>query len=241
MPIENSEIGIFFLTIVTKTDLLMCKITLIATVHKEYGSCNSKELYKLIEPIAADAIFEELSPNGFTAIYGGLGSDTLETNTIKSYIEKYPISHLPVDLEKNELIDKNLKNDILEMFDTFRQSYEYNILLAQHNILSQLVGFPYLNSNQYSELSERRIAVEKTILKKLNNEKWLLTYQRWWDIIELRENEMVKNIYNYCDTNKYTKAVFLIGAEHKKPIMDKIRKFETQNKKELNWNFNYFV
>jgi hypothetical protein len=219
----------------------MCKITLIATVHKEYGSCNSKELYKLIEPIAADAIFEELSPNGFTAIYGGLGSDTLETNTIKSYIQKHPISHLPVDLEKNKLIDKNLKNDILEMFEIFRESYQYNILLAQHNILSQLVGFPYLNSNQYSELSERRIFLEKTILKKLNHEKWLLTYKRWGNIIDLRENEMLKNIYNYCDKNKYTKAVFLIGAEHKKSIMDKIVKFERQNKLKLNWDFNLFI
>jgi len=219
----------------------MCKITLIATVHKEYGNCNSTELYKLIEPIAADAIFEELSPNGFTAIYGGLDSDTLETNTIKSYIQKYPISHLPVDLEKNELIGKDLKNDILEMFEIFRQSYQYNILLAQHNILSQLVGFPYLNSYQFSELSERRISLEKSILKKMNHEKWLITYKRWEDIIERRENEMVKNIYNYCDRNKYTKAVFLIGAEHKKPIMDKILKFETQNKNDLNWNFNYFI
>jgi hypothetical protein len=219
----------------------MCKITLIATVHKEYGSCNSKELYKIIEPIAADAIFEELSPNGFTAIYGGSVSDTLETSTIKSYIQKHPISHLPVDLERNELINKDLKNDILEMFQIFSQSYEYNILMAQHNILSQLVGFPYLNSSQYSELSERRISVEKTILENRNDEKWFLTYKRWWDIIELRENEMVKNIYNYCDRNKYTSAVFLIGAEHKKPIMDKILKFETQNKKELNWNFNCFV
>src|SRR6478609_514349 len=219
----------------------MCKITLIATVHKEYGSCNSTELYKLIEPIAADAIFEELSPNGFTAIYGGLHSDTLETNTIKSYIQKYPISHLPVDLEKNELINKDLKNDILEMFEIFRQSYQYNILLAQHNILSQLVGFPYLNSYQFSELSERRISLEKSILKKMNHQKWLMTYKRWEDIIERRENEMVKNIYNYCDRNKYTKAVFLIGAEHKKPIMDKILKFEKQNKNDLNWNFNYFI
>ncbi|HEU4790953.1 MAG TPA: hypothetical protein VFS71_14805 [Flavobacterium sp.] len=219
----------------------MCKITLIATVHKEHGSCNSKELYKLIESIAADAIFEELSPNGFTAIYGGLNSGTLETNTIKSYIQKYPISHLPVDLEKNELIDKDFKNDILEMFEIFRQSYQYNILLAQHNILSQLVGFPYLNSNQYSELSERRISLEKIILKNINHKKWILTYKRWWDIIELRENEMVKNIYNYCDRNKYTNAVLLIGAEHKKPIIDKILKFETLNKKELNWNFNYFI
>ncbi|MDR6845814.1 hypothetical protein [Flavobacterium granuli] len=219
----------------------MCKITLIATVHKEYGICNSKELHKLIEPIAADVIFEELSPTGFAEIYGGINSDTLETNTIKSYIQEHPISHFPVDLEKTELIDKHLKNNILEMFEIFRQSYEYNILLAQHNILSQLVGFPYLNSNQYSELSERRISLEKIILKNINHEKWFLTYKRWRDIIELRENEMVKNIYNYCDRNKYTKAVFLIGAEHKKPIMDKILKFETQNRKKLNWNFNYFV
>jgi len=219
----------------------MCKITLIATVHKERGSCNSKELYKLIAQITPDVIFEELSHHDFTSIYRGLSSDTLETNTIKLYLKKNPISHFPVDLDGNELPDKFHKKEIVEMFDILGHSHEYNELLSQQYILSKRIGFQYLNSDQYRELSERRITLEKIILKNINHEKWIQTYKIWLDVIEMRENEMIKNIYNYCDKNRYSNAIFLIGAEHRKSIMDKTQKLETKNKLELNWDFNYFI
>lgn len=58
-------------------------ITLIATGHNENGLCNSTELYKTIEQIAPDVIFEEIPPNKFYSVYNGSLADSLENSTIK--------------------------------------------------------------------------------------------------------------------------------------------------------------
>jgi len=52
-------------------------ITLVATVHREGGKCNSDELYNIIEKISPEIIFEEISPNGFATIYKGLRADLM--------------------------------------------------------------------------------------------------------------------------------------------------------------------
>jgi len=61
----------------------MGSITLIATAHKENGQCNSEELFKIIQTIAPNVIFEEIPPNRFQDVYGGKTVDSLETSTIK--------------------------------------------------------------------------------------------------------------------------------------------------------------
>lgn len=218
----------------------MFNITLIASVHKERGICNSNELFKIIERIAPEIIFEEISPKGFAKIYEGSLTGTLETNTIKRYIQSHTISQFPVDLDGNELVDIGFKKDIVEMFDFFDHSPEYNNLSIQHEILSERFGFPYLNSIQCRELLERIHLLEEYILRMINNDKLFQSYNAWMDINDKRENEMIKNIYSYSALNEYTWALFLIGAEHRKSIMDKIPKFERINKPELTWIFDYF-
>jgi pheromone shutdown protein TraB len=47
---------------------------------------------------------------------------------------------------------------------------------------------------------------------------------------------MIRNIYEYSGTHEFCKAVFLIGAGHRKSIMNKIKVCET-NSKNLQWNF----
>jgi len=38
----------------------MYNITLVCTAHKPLGNCNSEELYKIIEKINPEVIFEEI-------------------------------------------------------------------------------------------------------------------------------------------------------------------------------------
>lgn len=118
----------------------MCTITLIATIHNERGLCNQNELYKIIEQINPDIIFEELSHPSFVAIYEKLLRDSLETKTIKQYLQRHAIPHLPVDLDANQLIDKRLKNDIEEMFAIFRTVGDYMNLSNQIGSLSEQFG-----------------------------------------------------------------------------------------------------
>lgn len=46
---------------------------------------------------------------------------------------------------------------------------------------------------------------------------------------------MLQNIYNYSKGNQYNQAIFLIGAEHKKSIMQKITVYEKLSEIKLNW------
>ncbi len=66
-----------------------------------------------------------------------------------------------------------------------------------------------------------------------------LAYIQWIDQIDERENEMLRNIYSYMESKKYARALFLVGAAHRKPIMDKISRIEEKNKSALNWIFDY--
>ena len=52
---------------------------------------------------------------------------------------------------------------------------------------------------------------------------------------DIRENAMLKNIYNYSKENQFNQAVFLIGTSHKKSIMQKITKYEKKSEVKLNW------
>ena len=77
----------------------MSKITLIATGHKEKGLCNAHELFKIIEQISPEVIFEEIPSGKFEAVYAGTRQASLEVKTIKAYLQKYPyVHHYPVDL-----------------------------------------------------------------------------------------------------------------------------------------------
>ena len=93
----------------------MQEITSIATGHKEHGICNSVELYKIIEQIAPEVIFEEVFQSKFSAVYDGLLGDSLETNTIKRYLQKHSIAHFPVDLETNETTEIRFRKDLNKM------------------------------------------------------------------------------------------------------------------------------
>lgn len=216
-------------------------ITLIATGHRENGLCNTHELYKIIEQVAPDIIFEEVPPNIFAAVYEGRTRDSLETYTIKKYLEKYPIAHYPVDLDTKETTSKQFRNEVNQMFDLFAyHSTEYNELSDQHSSLVSYQGFPYLNSDRCKELLDRKHFLEENILKSLNHERLSQAYKAWLSFINKRRDEMIRNIYSCTYVNRNIRALFLVGAEHRQPIIDKIPKFEKANQLDLNWIFNFF-
>jgi len=219
----------------------MHNITLIATGHKERGMCNSNELYKIIERIAPEIIFEEVPPQKIAGVYNGSIPGCLESQAIKRYIHEHPIDHFPVDKDVDQIIENRLRKDFKELDNIFSyHSPEYIHLSAQHAFLTERDGFPYLNSYQCEEILERRIFLEKEIVRTINHEQLSQKHKGWLEYHDMRENEMVKNIYKYSALHKYNFSLFLVGAEHRKPIMDKLPEYEKNNKPEINWIFNYF-
>ncbi|MEQ1797442.1 MAG: hypothetical protein ABL872_05790 [Lacibacter sp.] len=226
----------------------MSTITLIATGHKENGLCNSQELFKLIEQIKPEVIFEEIPPGKFEAVYGGTRQESLEVKTIKTYLQKYPdVHHYPVDLDIEQATEKQIRQEVDGMSFIFNHySPEYNDLSNQISYLSEIYGFSFLNSDRCSELILRKKFLEKQILdtlktdntqKTLNHEELDLAYKLWIGQIDDRENAMLRNIYSCMEQKKYHKALFLVGAAHRKPIQQKIQEYELTEKFKLNWIF----
>lgn len=218
----------------------MHTITLVATVHKERGLCNSNELLKIIEVTTPEVVFEEQSPGNFSAIYNGSESDTLETKAIKKHLQKHPIKHIPVDKDNTEYLNNGFKNDMDELFNIFAIVEDYNKIWYQRNVLTYKYGFPFLNSEYCAVLFEYLNQMEVMILKIQNNERLSHLHKVWLDIHHKRENEMINNIYEFSLKNKYDRALFLVGAEHRKPLIEKIQKFREKESIELNWDFEYF-
>jgi hypothetical protein len=226
----------------------MSTITLIATCHNEKGLCTSLELFKMIEQIRPDVIFEEIPPGKFEAVYAGARQESLEVKAIKSYLQKHPDTpHHPVDLDIDQETEKQIKCDMQGFYKIFKDyNPEYNFLDNNIRHWSVRYGFQYLNDDRCSELLSRKKSLGKQILydlrkdnnqRAMNHENLAQAYKNWIDEIENRENEMIRNIYNYMQPGKYERALFLVGAEHRKPIMQKIQEYELKEKFKLNWTF----
>jgi hypothetical protein len=54
----------------------MYNITLVCTHHSEFGECNSDELYKIIELVQPNVIFEELNQDLFDSSIRKMKSHT---------------------------------------------------------------------------------------------------------------------------------------------------------------------
>lgn len=216
-------------------------IILISTGHSENGLCNSNELYKIIERIKPEVIFEEVSPTKFEGVYKGTRKDSLETSTIKKYLEKYLIEHVPVDMDGDEIDERRIQANYNKIARTLvLHDRLYKHLVGQQRYLAEHYGFPYLNSKHCNELLANRFLSENQLLPNINQEGVFQMYNEWLNMNDKRENEMIRNIYNYSYQNKYSKALFLVGAAHRKPLIDKISKFEINNNQNLDWVFDYF-
>ncbi len=201
-----------------------------------------------MENIGPAVIFEEIPPGKFEAVYKGTRQASLEVKAIKAYLQKYPdVHHYPVDLDIEEAMEKEIKSEVKGIpFICNDYLPEYNYLDCQMSHGQEFIGLPFLNSDRCSDIISRTKVLEKEILNKLRNDKNQRhmdherlnhAYKQWIDQIDDRENEMLKNIYKYMASEHYDNALFLVGAAHRKPIMQKIKQYELKAEFTLNWTF----
>jgi hypothetical protein len=229
----------------------MYNITLVGTRHTELGKCNSDELYKIIESVSPDVVFEELPAREFDMFY----SDSfdlyytnsillnrhrpvvpLEVKCIKKYKQNCNIKIFPVDIDVKQKLSKH-EDEITFMFLTFFEYEDYQSLDNEKEALTAQEGFHYLNSDEFLDFLEKKEVMEKDIIKSEIQKGRLLNIYKLFhaEQFDSRENAMLENIYNYSKGNQYNQAAFLIGAEHKRSIMKKITEYEKKEKFKLNW------
>jgi hypothetical protein len=213
-------------------------ITLICTVHKEQGLCTSEKLENIIGKINPDVIFEELHPENFDLYYKEKTFETLETNSISNYIKYHKIDHIPVD-----------NYDINSIFECFKNiNYMFNIIEDSSSEILELMeirayrvalhGFTFLNSQDCINLHSEIERIRKISLININSAELLKIFKSWIDMVDSRENKMLKNIYSFCNKHEVNSGLFLVGAEHRKTLIEKFKCCSHDN--EISWNYENY-
>ena len=216
----------------------MYNITLICTVHEEKGICNLNELYKIIEKINPEIIFEEIPPSAFDAYYKDKNRNNLETNTINKYLESHQIEHIPVDyfnIPTSFFEDNGYMHKRVEAIN-----FEYRKLIDTHSSYVEQYGFKYLNSIDCNNIHNKLYNTIEKALQKINDDKLFETYKLWNDVIEKREYEMINNINIYSKEHRFNRGLFFIGAAHRESIINKIQKHAGTEYVKLNWNYSNY-
>jgi len=229
----------------------MYNITLVGTIHSEKGRCNSDELYKILEAINPEVIFDEL-PTHFSDMYYSDSFDRycannillnrhsivvpLEVKCIKKYKKNHNIKICPVDIDTRQKLSK-YQQEIFFMMQTFFQYEDYRKLDNKKEALIAQEGFHFLNSNKFLDFIERKEVMESNIMEsEIQKDRLLKIYKLFHaEQYDSRENAMLENIYNYSEENPFNQAVFLIGAEHKKSMIRKITAYEKLSAIKLKW------
>lgn len=216
----------------------MPNVTLISTEHMEFGNCNSDELFKIVESIKPEVIFEE-EPNDdkYHSYYNdGNSFKSLEIRAIIKYKLNHDIIHLPVDKPINEFVSLHALDLLTKKFS---QYHDYKQIIKKHCSLRDNYGFDYLNSEKCSELFEKMKLIQKQILSnnglEINNLDHF--YNLFQQEVDARENAMLQNIYNFSNSNKFEQAVFFLGYAHRESIEKKISERELKKGIKINWTF----
>jgi hypothetical protein len=211
----------------------MFNITLLSSFHKIYGKCNPDELYKIIEEIQPEVVFEELFFDGFGIIYSvGYQPQTVEVIAIKKYLQKYPIKHFPVD--NYPIKETDLLSDAQIIWNN---SSEYRDLWNKKLLKLNQNGYIFLNSNECTEMLERIRVIEETVLTETNNVKFRNEHKAEKELHDKRENGMLRSIYSYSNQYPFDKALFICGAEHRQSLRRKIKECEANETLKLKWAF----
>ena len=213
----------------------MYDVNVIYTGHNDSGNCDIDGLYKIIEGIRPDLIFEELGGSQFNEAYKEQKLYSVETRTITKYLQNYVIVHIPVDTYETPEYSEE-KNEFIEKF-MYDNDSEYKRILSIQKKCAGAYGYEFLNSYQFIDYTEKRKAQEETMCQNTDNEEYKKNYKDYIKWNNNREYEMIKNIYKYSKENKFSKAIFLIGADHSCTINKKIQDYQEEETK-LNWIFN---
>jgi hypothetical protein len=205
-------------------------ITLISTVHKEIGKCNSDELCKIIESINPDVIFLEAFEQNYSKYDQMIFSqfrvykERLELKAIQTYSQNHTVQYVPV-------LDIGLSDEFETKTKIVSENRDYQRLLDNYILLETDGGFQFLNSKKSIALQDEMRDLENHII---DNE---IFHQKVNASIDAYENSMLRNIYSFCKDKSFNKAIFMCGSAHRKTIIEKIEEYERNLQLKLNWTF----
>jgi len=203
----------------------MKDIFLVFTVHKDFGHANSSVLLGFLEQYQPEVIYVELPRYAFDSHYGLFYTKSdLESTAVRQYRnnrqynDKTPVEVVPVDLPVPEYSER----DYIKMFERIaNESHHHHRLMDENSRDIRDDGFFYLNGERSSQCWAEIYAEWTATVKTINDPELTERFSLWRDMHERRDFAMMNAIYQHCRDHNFERGVFLVGAAHRKSIIDK--------------------
>lgn len=210
-------------------------VSLVCTVHEEVGLANVSELHAILERMRPEVIFLEVPPAAFEDYYEICSRGNLESKAVRQYRNRHEVDLIPVDLPTPER--EFFENEGQLRMRMMEASPEYRQLMSLDFARVQMYGFAYLNSDYCSELWANVYKETVSTLGRLGDSSLVEIYESFMEMSVRREKEMMENIRMYCRKNSFKKALFLVGAAHRQPIIDNSREQSAGDSTTVQWDF----
>ena len=211
----------------------MNRVSFVCTVHEEAGQANVAALRAILERIQPEVIFLEVPPEALAVYYETFAKANLESMAVRQYREVHPVKLVPVDLPTPPP-EFFLHHDEL-CRRVRRLSAQYRQLMQLDEDGMRESGFAYLNSERCSEIWS---CIYKDILSSID---WMKAselgsfFDSWIETNNRRDVAMMENIDRYCHQKTFNRGVFLVGAAHRRAIIQKARE---QASPIVEWDFD---
>ena len=196
----------------------MRRVTIIGTVHKTVGRANVSELHAILETVKPDVIFMEVPPGAFDVRFQIFRQPNLESDAVSQYRKGRMVAIVPVDLPTP---DEEFFKNFARLHEKVKaENPRYEQLFALDNDRVSTCGFMYLNSAHNDDLWEEIDKEMERTLGELGDSILDEIYESWVRTNALREDAMLETIRSCC-RNEFSEAVFLVGAAHRRKIIEK--------------------
>ena len=216
----------------------MTAISLLCTVHEERGKTTSAALYRTLEELKPEVIFLEVPPDRFAEYYIDKVSCNLESAAIALYAEKHAVRLVPVDMPTPDseffLNSDRMLEEIAGASSNFRR-----LRLWFTNYLADY-GLPYLNSEHCNKIWSEIYEEMKDTVSRLGSKRLSDLFYAWNNINHLRENYILDEVYACFLSEPFDNGVLVIGAAHRKAIMEKTKTPKKIKPGEILWNYEIY-
>ncbi len=214
------------------------RVSLIGTDHEERGAVTVAALLAILQRVQPDVIFAETPRTNIDAWRDG-SHGTLESVAAARYAAGRFAEVIPVDLPKPE---ESFFRDYEEMIRAIeRTSPEFGRLMGLNTDRMLRDGFVYLNSDQciqaWTDIDREALdTVEYTRSPRLR-----AIHDQVSDTMERRDREMLRNIRAYCAHTERTRGAFLVGAAHRRSLIEKALVANESASDRIEWDLSEFL
>lgn len=211
------------------------RISLVGTYHAECGAVTIRALLQILERIRPEVVFAEI-PRTHVAAWMDGSHGTVESLAVAAYVATRAVDVVPVDLPKpNESFFREYE-EVSRAIE--RTSPAFRRLADLNSRRTCVEGFSYLNSDACIEAWSDIYREERETVEYMRNSRLVTLYAQVRDLIEQRDLEMLSNIRAYCTTTDRTSGAFLVGAAHRKSLIDKIRSLHESDGARIEWDLD---